>query len=1065
MRIFTFSIQLSFVFYCFLLIPPAQAEKVFKPDIMFPQTSQSGRYFNFPKGIARDKAGNFYITDAGRHRIKVLNEGGELLRTWGGFGSAPGLFNDPIGIVVSEEDEVFVVDSQNGRIQVFDTHGRLLRTWDGSTSVAGKFNSPFGIVFGPDELVYVSDTLNFRIVVFSKQGEWRRTIAQPEGNVIPAGEGLLHPRGLAFNSEGLLFVAEGDNRHQISVFDLQDNKIRSFGGKGSENGQFDTPVALAFDQEDNLYVGDLDNHRIQVFNKNDQWLHSISFGEETFRFIQPFGLSIDKEEDVLYVVNTIGHEILRYSLGGKLLGFWTTQSEQMGKFSIPKAKFSPWGEIYVVDEANNRVQVFNQQGGFLFSFGETGRANDQLFLPTSVAFDDLERVYVSDLGNNRIKIFDRSGNYLTQWGWPGENGQHLEGPTDIFIHNNFAYVTNHFSNKVQIYTVDGQWVNGWGGEGGSSGQFSSPIGVVVDSSGTIFVSDRGNHRIQTFDSQGKFLREWGGVGTANGELNRPMGLGISSNDLIYVADALNNRVQVFQTDGAWVETIGGAGTQPGQFGQPFTVSLLDDDTIVVSEFAYNRIQLLRRKEKNNIAYKGIILAGGGPSEEGYHNHLWDSTQLISNNAFFALRSQGFDKENVKYLTAGNILNDLDENGLSDDMEDATLANLQKAITEWAGDAKDVLLYLSDHGGPETFKINRHEVLGRKQLTDWLDELQQQITGKITLVIEACQSASFFDGMGRDQRVLVASASRDQPAVLANGGSHSFSYFFWSEIRAGATLQEAFKFALQAASSNTILVKNQIQKQKAQLDANANDVFDEDDYAALGDYCLGECKLIQAGEPQVIPVTKSARLDGDTRRALEMEVTSLVPVVDAWVIVSRPDQNYIDLNTPISDLPKVDLQCTEKEVGQYHCQGEYAGFDANGDYYLTFHARDNQNAFSLPSAVIKLTQKGGKDNPLLEQTPTLQNNFDGKAGLLNLVDVQVSGEHFQATLLLQQGQFIIQSVGQTSERLEKPAQYFPGSRMLIIPEVFFQDRIYEVTLQLAENSSFNLITVVDLREAK
>ncbi len=113
------------------------------------------------------------------------------------------------------------------------------------------------------------------------------------------------------------------------------------------------------------------------------------------------------------------------------------------------------GTIYVADQNNNRVQVFNSSRAYLRSIGTgvCGEAFDQLCGPGSLAVDGGNRLYVSDSGNNRVQVFDSSGAYLT--------------------------------------TIAGSW-------GSASGQLRSPAGVAVDTVGNLYVADWGNDRIQKF---------------------------------------------------------------------------------------------------------------------------------------------------------------------------------------------------------------------------------------------------------------------------------------------------------------------------------------------------------------------------------------------------------------------------------------------------------------------------------------------------------------------------------------------------------------------------------------
>lgn len=97
--------------------------------------------------------------------------------------------------------------------------------------------------------------------------------------------------------------------------------------------------------------------------------------------------------------------------------------------------------------------------------------------------------------------------------------------------------------------ADYGWRASWGAPGSGPGEFRGPIGVVVDDSGFVYVSDSGNDRIQKFTARGDFVNAWGGAGEAPGRLRRPMHLELEGDTLLRVAEYLNDRIQAFRLDG------------------------------------------------------------------------------------------------------------------------------------------------------------------------------------------------------------------------------------------------------------------------------------------------------------------------------------------------------------------------------------------------------------------------------------------------------------------------------------------------------------------------------------
>jgi streptogramin lyase len=91
--------------------------------------------------------------------------------------------------------------------------------------------------------------------------------------------------------------------------------------------------------------------------------------------------------------------------------------------------------------------------------------------------------------------------------------------------------------------------------GSGAGQFASPLGIAVDSSGNVWVADTNNNRIQEFNSSGGWIRTIGTSGSGDGQFKRPSGVAGDSSGNIWVADFGNNRIQEFNSSGGWIGTV------------------------------------------------------------------------------------------------------------------------------------------------------------------------------------------------------------------------------------------------------------------------------------------------------------------------------------------------------------------------------------------------------------------------------------------------------------------------------------------------------------------------------
>src|SRR5262249_42498749 len=101
---------------------------------------------------------------------------------------------------------------------------------------------------------------------------------------------------------------------------------------------------------------------------------------------------------------------------------------------------------------------------------------------------------------------------------------------DVFVAGGHGGGSNA---RIVKFTYDGKFITTWGQHGYEPGEFELPHRLAIDSTGRLFVADRGNNRIQIFDPDGNFLGE-------TAKFGRPSGIFIDRNDVLYVADSESN---------------------------------------------------------------------------------------------------------------------------------------------------------------------------------------------------------------------------------------------------------------------------------------------------------------------------------------------------------------------------------------------------------------------------------------------------------------------------------------------------------------------------------------------
>jgi DNA-binding beta-propeller fold protein YncE len=272
-----------------------------------------------PDNIAVDLRGDVYVADRDNNRIEKFTGRGGFLRAIGrngGDGSAGrgnGEFDHPRGVATDAVGNLWVADSRNNRIEKFGPDGRFLARFgrnggDGTAGTArGEFNDPRGIATDLAGDLYVADHGNNRVQKLDPAGRflgiWGRGGGDTTAGVGP-GE-FKHPRGVAVDDAGNLYVADKDNS-RIQKFGPDGRFVRMWGrnggdgSKGTGNGEFNTPYSVAVSRDRVVFVADTFNHRIQTFTTQGVFLArfgrdggSGAAGNGPGEFHNPYGVAVD----------------------------------------------------------------------------------------------------------------------------------------------------------------------------------------------------------------------------------------------------------------------------------------------------------------------------------------------------------------------------------------------------------------------------------------------------------------------------------------------------------------------------------------------------------------------------------------------------------------------------------------------------------------------------------------------------------------------------------------------------------------------------------------------------
>lgn len=163
--------------------------------------------------------------------------------------------------------------------------------------------------------------------------------------------------------------------------------------------------------------------------------------------------------------------------------------------------------VYICDSGNNRIQVTDYDGNYLFEFGIFGTGDGQFNSPYGVATDGT-RVFVSDAGNHRVQYFDLYGTYLGQWGTYGTDLGQFNSPKGIATDGRLVCVVDQGNHRFQIFTAWGALLMSLGEFGSGTDQFNFPTNCYIDDY-YIWIDDTGNGRVVYYLKA--FMQAWAAV--------------------------------------------------------------------------------------------------------------------------------------------------------------------------------------------------------------------------------------------------------------------------------------------------------------------------------------------------------------------------------------------------------------------------------------------------------------------------------------------------------------------------------------------------------------------------
>jgi sugar lactone lactonase YvrE len=498
----------------------------------------------FANGVATDAAGNTYIANSRLHRVQRISSTGIITTVAGtgdaGFsgdgGSATAAhLNLPLGVAVDHLGRIYIADTSNHRIRRVDASGTIATiagtgvagfSGDGGPALSAQLQNPGRLVVDGTGAVFVADTSNHRVRRISASG----TISTVAGGGTRLGDGsaaglmLLELYGLALRGSDDVLVVSGNTVIDITLSTAQATIVagaNQFPDLSLPDGQpatsaylFD-PHDVAVTSDGGFVIADTSNYRIRKVDAAGILTTVAGNGNGTEGGDGGPAL----QASFSYAVG------VAFDAAGNLL---VASGATLRRIDASQTVTRVAGLGY-----DNPVQGFAGDGG--------PAARSSLNAPMGMARDAAGDLFIADSGNNRIRKIDPSGT---------------------------------------ITTVAGNGVAGFSGDGGpaTSASLSGPIGVAVDGSGRLFITDTRNQRIRTVAPDGTISTLAGtGVAGFSGDggpasaalVNYVWDITVDGAGAVFVADMNNNRVRRIDTAGTITSVAGGGAARTGAAGSVY----------------------------------------------------------------------------------------------------------------------------------------------------------------------------------------------------------------------------------------------------------------------------------------------------------------------------------------------------------------------------------------------------------------------------------------------------------------------------------------------------------------
>lgn len=359
-------------------------------------------------GIDQMPDGSLVIANQGKGRIAITRLPLDKAKIiFAKSGDDAGELNDPQDLVVSINRKIYVADRDNNRVSVFNDQGLFLQHFGFHDQGASDLSKPTHIALDADEHVYVLEAKERnRMSIYQANG---RMIKQLDTKALGKKVGgSIDFSAMTVDLNGLLYLAD-DNNKIIIVYDWkQDKVVNKFGSLGQSRGQYRNIALLSVNDRGQLAVLDKVNKKVEVYQ-----LENTEFKQPLKRDV--FKFTRQQDSNCLSVHAFIKDQLLCVQADGKGIAILSAEGKKQGTFApeVKKPTAIHSGRQMVAVLEKNTLHTYRHDGQKIYSIGRYGIAPGGFDKPEHV-FTAHNQVYVADTGNNRVQVFGADGQFIKQ---------------------------------------------------------------------------------------------------------------------------------------------------------------------------------------------------------------------------------------------------------------------------------------------------------------------------------------------------------------------------------------------------------------------------------------------------------------------------------------------------------------------------------------------------------------------------------------------------------------------------------------------------------------------------